>query len=311
MSKTPLLDFLKVGLENTDSGLGDRSLYVGSSDVGQCPKKSFLSKTVGESHDLKQLLIFERGHVAEGIVRNGLANNPQKVKFTEQFEAIGVGEIDFIKTHIDFVVEFPQELLVIECKTFSTPLPNGNPRESWIYQVQLQLGLLKAMTGKDVRGKILAFNLNTGLAHEFDIYFNRSLFHIAVERATHLWESLKANVEPKGECGDLCSVCPFKDRCETLRGVNPHALPEDITAGLDELDTLKQYVKKEKEVKENIKAFFEASGLKKGVSKDKTVTYSTRKGRETVDILKLKEIAPDILPLVLKDGEEYGILKIN
>lgn len=45
MSKTPLLDFLKVGLENTDSGLGDRSLYVGSSDVGQCPKKSFLSKT--------------------------------------------------------------------------------------------------------------------------------------------------------------------------------------------------------------------------------------------------------------------------
>lgn len=311
MSKTPLLDFLKVGLENTDSGLGDRSLYVGSSDVGQCPKKSFLSKTVGEKHDLKQLLIFERGHVAEGIVRNGLANHPQKVKFTEQFEAIGVGEIDFIKTHIDFIVEFPQELLVIECKTFSTPLPNGSPRESWIYQVQLQLGLLKAMTGKEVRGKIVAFNLNTGDADEFDVYFNRSLFHIAVERAKHLWDALKTKNEPKGECSDLCSVCPFKDRCETLRGVNPHVLPDEISIALNRLAEIKPIIKEEKEIKENIKAFFEASGLKRGVSKDRTITYSIRKGRETVDVEKLKEVAPNILPLVLKEGDEYGTLRIN
>lgn len=309
--ETPLLDFLMVGLKNADSGLGDRSKYIGSSDIGQCPKKSYLSKLNKVEYNQKQLLIFDRGHNAELTVRKGLENHPTKLKFTEQYEAIGKDNLNFIKTHIDFVVEFPNELLIIECKTISSPLPNNNPYESWIYQVQIQLGLLKAMTGKNVRAKILAFDLNTtDRTDEFDVYFNQSLFDIAVERALYLWESLKTKVEPKAERSNLCAFCPFKDSCEALRGTNSHILPDDVGQGLAKLYEIKPLVKDEKDIKENIKAFMEATGLKKGVFEDRTVIYSIRKGKDTVDTDKLRQLYPDVYPLVLKKGEEYGVLNI-
>ncbi len=39
--------------------LGDRSLYVGASDVAQCPRKVVLSKTEPVAQDLQTLIRFE------------------------------------------------------------------------------------------------------------------------------------------------------------------------------------------------------------------------------------------------------------
>lgn len=306
-----LLDFIKNGLENTDSGLGNRSTYIGSSDIGQCPKKSFLSKTKGESYNLEQLLIFQRGHVAEGIVRNGLKNNSTaKVNFEEQVEICGLGEIDFIKTHIDFVVDFPNEKLVIECKTISSPLPNNSPRESWVYQVQSQMALLQQSTNKQVRGKIVAFNLNSGEALEFDVEFNQALFDVAKQRASHIWNSLKSNTEPDGEVSDLCAYCPFKGKCSSLRA-EAQELPKELSDAVKKLQEIKVAAKEEKSIKENIKAFMQASGMKKGVAGDYTVSVSKRKGSSKVNINVLKEDYPDIANAVIDEGLPTFALKIS
>ena len=71
-----------------------RSQYVGASDIGQCLKKSYLSKFDKEDFDFEQLLIFERGHVAEGIFIKGLENSPKKdaFTFTKQVEFVGKDE---------------------------------------------------------------------------------------------------------------------------------------------------------------------------------------------------------------------------
>ena len=46
---------------DTQKNLGDRSSYIGSSDIAGCPRMVILAKTSPENHDLKTLIRFQRG----------------------------------------------------------------------------------------------------------------------------------------------------------------------------------------------------------------------------------------------------------
>jgi CRISPR-associated exonuclease Cas4 len=306
-----LLSFLESGLKRSDSGLGDRSKYVGSSDIGHCLEKSFLSKTIGEEHDLKQLLIFERGHIAEGIVRNGLLNHEAKPKFYEQVETKGFNkETAFIKTHIDFVVEFPNEIIVVECKSISSPLPDNQPRESWIYQVQLQLGLLRHTAKKQCnRGKIVAFNVNSGEAHEFDVKFNEELFKVAIKRANIIWNAVKTNTAPKGEVSELCGYCSFKTQCQTLKK-GAIEMPKEIEIIAKRVKEYAQMEKKIKADKENLKAFMEAANTRKAVGDNVVLSYIERKGAEKISKVELLEKYPEVANNVTYTADAYSYVKI-
>lgn len=304
------LNFLEIGLKNTDSGLGDRSKYIGSSDIGQCPKKSYFSKTIGEDHNLKQLLIFERGHVAEGIVRNGLINNPSKVSFEEQVEVSGsTPSTKYIKTHIDFVVEFPNEYVVVECKTISSSLPGSTPRESWVYQVQLQLGLLQQKSKKKVRGLIVAFDLNSGDAFEFDVEFNEILYNIAIQRADKLWQAVQSQEEPKGEVGDLCAFCAFSQHCNTLQS-NGIKMPKEVEAIALRVKELLSVEKEIKANKQNLKAFMEAANCNKAIGKSITLSMINRKGTQKISLDELKKKYPEIVDALTVDSGGYSYVKI-
>lgn len=259
-----LLSFLETGLQKTDSGLGDRSKYVGASDIGHCLEKAYLSKTLGETHLLKQQIIFQRGHIGEEIIRNGLLNTTETINFREQVEAKGIEEINsFIASHIDFVIDFPNEHVVVECKTISSALPDNQPRQSWIYQVQLQIGLLRATTDKKCdRGKIIAMNLNTGEAHEFDVVFNELLYNVAIQRANILWEAVQTKTAPKGEVSDLCGFCSFRTQCQTLKR-GAVELPEEVEAIAQRVKEHAAIEKSIKADKQNLKAFLEATGAKR------------------------------------------------
>jgi len=305
-----LLKFLEDGLRNTDSGLGDRSKYIGSSDIGQCPKKAYLSKINKETHELKQLLIFERGHVAEGIVRNGLINNPSKVLFKEQVEIAGLtSKTEFIKTHIDFVVNFPKEDVVIECKTISSALPNDIPRESWLYQVNLQLGLMQQKGLKKVRGLIIAFNLNSGEALEFDVPFNKGIYDVAIKRANRLWKSVQLQEEPEGEISDLCGFCSFSKQCNTLRK-NGSKMPKEVESIALRIKKLSSTEKMIKADKANLKAFLEAAGIKKAIGENITLTMIDRKGAPRVSLNELEKKYPEIINNVTVDSQGYSYIKV-
>ena len=309
MSNSKFFDFLEHGLRNTDSGLGDRSKYIGSSDIGQCMKKSYLSKTVGEAHDLKQLIIFQRGHLAEGIVRDGLANNPKKITFQEQVAVKGYGEWPFVQSHIDFLVNFPNEDVVVECKSISSPLPDDKPRLSWIYQVQLQIKLAQLKTGRHTRGIIVAINVNTGDRLAFDIEPSELILNAALKRASKLWDALQSKCEPDGELSDLCTYCSFKTQCSTLLK-NGETLPDEVNAMVERLKEISPLEKEAAALKENIKAFLEAANIKKGIGKRYSIMMSERSGRESVSIEHLKANYPEIANIVIKPGAPFKQLKV-
>lgn len=302
------LQFLFKSLRENQHHLGDRSTYVGASDVGQCLKRAYLGKVQGEEHDDKQLLIFKRGHVSEGIIKEVLENG--NISYEEQKRLRGRGDLSFLEVGPDFLVHFPKECVVIECKTISSPLPNNAPRESWILQVQLQMHLAFLEYQRPIRGIIIALNINTGIAQEFHIQPNATLLDVALTRAKRLWKAMQEREEPQGEISDLCAYCPFKGSCETLRE-GAEALPSEIIQMALRLKELSATEKEVKEIKENLKAYMEAAKIKKALAGELTLSLVSYKGRESVDTKKLKESFPDIAMQVTKVGEGYSTLKVS
>jgi CRISPR-associated exonuclease Cas4 len=317
--KRPFLAFLLDGLKSVDNGLGDRRSYVGASDIGGCLKKAYLSKretkatieaieTKEETQtelSLEQMIVMQRGHIAEGIVNSAL--KAKGLSYKSQVEIVGKNELSFIKAHLDFIVENGKEIVAIECKSITSSITS--PYDSWVYQIQLQLGLLKATTAKSVRGVIAAINVSDGSATEFAVSFNEPLFYAAVARAKQLWASMNTNVEPEGECGALCSYCPFKGQCQTLRS-GASELPEEMALKVNRLKALSGREKEIKSLKDEIKSYLEAANVKKATAGPYTVSVVYCKGKPSIDTEKLKELAgEDVLAECVSEGDSYSYLK--
>lgn len=310
-STTPFYDLIEEGLRNTDSGLGERSTYVGASDIGQCLKKSYLSKFDKEDFDFEQLLIFERGHVAEGIFIKGLENSPKKdaFSFKKQLEFVGKDEWSFIRTHLDLHVSFPREDVAVEGKTFRTELPDGKPRLSWLYQNHIQMWLASESTGRKTRGIIAAIDLNTAKRHEFSVTFSEILLHQAQERALKLWNAMQTRTEPEGEVSDLCAYCPYKNSCSTLLK-NGENLPEEVDSMLIRLKELSASEKEAKALRENIKAFMEAANIRKGIGTKHNAIMYENDGKRSISLESLKANYPDVANAVSKTGKPYMALRV-
>lgn len=284
----------------------DRSDFIGASDIGQCMKKSYLSKVQGEEFSFEQYMIFERGHLAENIVKKGLVANG--IPFGSQESIRLKGKNDFIKLHPDFIAQYLQYAIVHEVKSISSPLPNGKPRESWVLQNQLQLlGVTKEYDCHAI-GNITTINLNSGELLEFQIEPDELLQEAAISRAKKLWDSVQTKTEPEGEVSDLCAFCSFKGQCQTLRN-RGEELPIEIVQMAKEI---KGYSRKEKEIKamkDNIKAYFEAAGIEKGIADDITLTVCSY-GKDTSVAKKLKYENPELYENLAVRSETITALNI-
>lgn len=308
------MSYIVEGLkQSSNEHLGNRSAlkgddwYVGGSDVGQCLKKSYFTKTLQEVvHNDKQQLIFSRGKAFEALVEEGLRNNPQKLDYTREAEEVYKNNEVNIKSHIDFVVHFPKEDLVIELKTISTEVEE--PYESWVMQVQMGMGLLRKSGKKCNRAKIIALNMNTGEHSEFDIAFSQALFEAALKRAKELYIAVENRVEPKGEQNHLCSFCPFKGQCETLRreAIN---LPKDIAVMAKKAKALLKGEKEAKEIKRNLMAYLQAARTRKGVADDVTLSIRTV-NKKAVPVAKLKELIDEDTLKSLEEDSSFSYLQV-
>lgn len=65
--------FLDTLSEESVKSLGDRSLYIGSSDIGSCPRRVFLTKTQPNAHSIEQGIVFQRGHLAESATSSPIS----------------------------------------------------------------------------------------------------------------------------------------------------------------------------------------------------------------------------------------------
>jgi len=208
-----LHEILYQGLVHTDFGdLGDRSTYVGASDVGGCPRKVVLSKLEEPHYDLATLIRFARGHLAEHLLIAAFKESPHLPKWSYQIEVVHRSEP--FKAHVDFVFETRQVLADMEVKTVSK-IPK-EPYDSWIQQVHFQMGLLKdANPKKAIRGAVFAIDLNEGQTKIFDGFdYDSKLYEGLLQKASHIRECVQnPGIEAETEKGPLCAWCQYRPGC--------------------------------------------------------------------------------------------------
>jgi len=298
--------FPQVLKADTVNTLGDRKKYVGASDIGSCLRKAYLSKTIGEEHDVKQLIVFERGHIAENIVKKMLYGVPLK----EQVEVNGKATNGYeIKAHIDFVVDFGKELVVIEVK--STSIKVDEPYESWILQMQLQMGLLHSQhKDKIIRGYVVAVNVNTGWHETFEVKPNKVLFEMAINKANILADALVKQQEPEATEQLYCSQCAFKGDCPVITKGVVEQLPEDVKEIVKKIKDLSSVEKEIKSLKSQLKEYMKATEKTRVKADDYTVSLVSVKGKKTVDTDLLKQMMPDVYNQFATVGRGYSYIKV-
>lgn len=306
-----LADFITKNLpkalaEDTAKSLGNRTKYIGASDISSCLRKSYLSKINKVEHDIAQHIVFERGHIAEEIVAKMLRGTPYKT----QVEAIGRTSNGYaIKAHIDFVVDFSKECVVIEAK--STSIPVDEPYASWLLQVQMQMGLLQnKCKGKKVRGYVIAIDVNTGWYRTFEIKQNKALFDIAMANANTLANALVSKQEPEATVELYCSKCSFKGNCPAITKMTANALPIEVTELVEKIASRTAVEKEIKSLKKQLQDFMEATNIKIAKSGDHTVSLISNKGKKSVDTDLLKQVAPDVYAQVEYYDNGYSYLKV-
>ena len=152
-----LLEVIRQGLEvcgesATKNMLGDRSGYIGVSDLAQfvqCPRKAILSKYGEIKRSIQELVTLQRGHWFETGIKDcfkGLGMN-----FFHQLEISHKTKSGEIKAHLDFTIVWEKPypaVRILEIK--STDRLPETPCESHLFQTQAQVNFLHRFWGKPV-----------------------------------------------------------------------------------------------------------------------------------------------------------------
>lgn len=307
-------NYKRKSAEKTIAELGHRNFvdgnkgYLGITDIlpSGCDEKTILSKTTKVEHDLEQLIVFGRGHLGEDMV----ADMFDGLKYKRQVEVLAKTRqgID-IKGHIDFVLEDKKQMVVVEVKTTSSEI--DAPYESWIFQVQAQIGFLKRKyPNKIIRGYVFAINMNNGWHKAFLVEFNELLFDMVLAKADELAQHIIDKTIPKGEAQLYCSKCSFKGICKTLNGANSQELPADVKEVVKKIVSLASLEKEIRELKSQLKDYMVATETTKAKADDNIVSLINVKGKRTVDVDLLKNMMPDIYTQFVVNDPGYCFIKV-
>lgn len=286
-------------LKQSSDELGDRSSYIGASDIGSCERKAVLSKLQPQDNPLEKLMVFIRGHLGETIVAEVM--EAAGYKYSTQ-ETLVHPDYPFIKAHLDFMFRAGNKVRALEIKTVSN-IPS-EPYQTWVDQVTYQLGLLRLNYPEaDIKGLVLAINLNTGELQEYEIEENPAYFNILVEKAQTLFNKIeqKTTENLETEVALLCAFCPFKDSCPEFTG-DEQNVSEDLKRDVEqykELSKQEKSIKKEKDAIKDELINIIGSGVLKFDGNKVTVKETTR---TSVDSKKLKKEFSEVYQQVIKES---------
>ncbi len=236
--------------KETAESLGDRSDYVGASDIGKCFRQAVLSKLYPVRHSLETLVQFKMGHLIETILMECF--DQAKIKYKTQFEAV-YPDNPHIKCHIDFLFhnQSMSKIGILECK--STKAIPDEPYETWVNQVQFQIGLVKQrFPNADVYGKIIVIDRATGDIKLFDqqFRFNMLVFNALIEKGKRILKAVENKVTDDLETSEsfLCGYCAFKNNCPRFTG-DETTVPDDLKAAVEKY---KQLSEKKRDIADQI-----------------------------------------------------------
>lgn len=278
----------KFAKQQTKNTLGDRSKYIGASDIGGCPYKTVMSKRNPPEISLEQELIFFRGHISEEFVARGLVGTHLVPQVEIESEISGFP----LKAHIDFMTKGKKGDVIIEVKSTSAPL--YEPYESWVMQVTFQMGLVLEKTGKLPDAYVIALDVNTGWIEEFKIEFDDAIFEVCLSKAQHIIDALEGRCEPKAIVQYYCGSCPFKMQCPK-QGKFAEDLPTALYEDLEFIKASKVMAKEAKRRESRVKEYMVNMGIE-ALKEETTQSVVTVKEMQStrVNSNKLKELYPEI-----------------
>jgi CRISPR-associated exonuclease Cas4 len=250
IKNTLLTSLRKLAQQHTKETLGDRSDYLGASEIGYCPRKVILEKINPTEHDLTALLRFERGHMAEEIIAKvftaaGFTN------FEQQVEILVDGDVP-IKAHIDFVFTSETHKIKSVLEVKSTSKIPDDPYGSWESQIYLQMGALaEKYPDHKIRGAVIALDLANGEVAFYNGYNPQDMIFAGLKRkAEAIWSHYQAmrngkDVELATEPDLLCGFCNHLITC-------PRFEAEDVPHLASIVDELRQLQQSEQQLKDKI-----------------------------------------------------------
>ena len=295
--------------KDTENSLGDRSRYIGASDISGCLRSSYLSKVAKKEDDISQLLTFERGHQFENIVRKFLYGET----FKEQVEIKNAKTSNGfpLKPHLDFVIydKERKKATIVEAKSTKNTI---ELYESYVLQIQIQMGLLQEQCGDKWTVNGLIFVISTESEYGiFPVEQNKTLFDMAMQRADVLADAIKKGIEPEAEIQAYCSMCPFKGDCKAVsKGVDKQ-LPFNIKSSIWKLKTLQKAEKEIKNIKETVKSFMETTNTFVAKCDDTTVSLCKNSGdKYSLDVNRLRVEEPEMYAKYRKESQGSSWLRI-
>jgi hypothetical protein len=258
---------LRHGVQRTQAALGDRSAYIGMSDIGKaadCLRAAVANKISAHTESsLEKQLLLHRGHWFESGIAEAFRFTEQPLLYQLEIttEHNGVP----IKGHLDFVFIGPKgEIRIVELKSCEH-LPETAYAS---YEMQLfgQLGLLESLWNTPsfalhegeapmsfpalvkrefnvtlpkqpvISGHILCVSMSD--AEVFGPYEpNGILFAAALGLAGQVWSAMHGTRNGEMTLNDLpvatgfnplCDWCSWNDDCPRFTGVQAPELEEDL-----------------------------------------------------------------------------------
>lgn len=290
--------------QNNSQHLGDRTEYIGASDIAGCPRKAVMSRLRPKPHSFATLLRFAWGHAAQALFRDIFVAGGMKPgeNFEEEAE-LSHPDNPRIKCHIDFLFKSNQRLHVVEKKA-TKHLPN-TAYDSWVNQIHVQMGLLKLhpmAQGKQIGGSILATeplprdseeNDQPGYKEYNSFEPDDLVFAHMMKKGEHILACIDGKEKPDVEPGPLCGSCAYSGDCPSRTGDQKNIPSEILEAAQEHEQLRKQKNEIEKKLDGLKEIITDFTGRKfSGETNGTALVVTTVSGREFVDLSVLKNKYP-------------------
>jgi hypothetical protein len=248
----------------------DRIHTVGASDVGQCERKVYWTKNLGDPDygaPVDDDYVDSYGAKLRGTVMENVFWAPGlKAAFGERLLFAGEDQKTFVSGYLSatpdgMIAQLTMEERVlilrsadeegvgtevmVECKTYDPRTNLADPKTENVFQTHVQMGLVRELTQYKPTHSILSYTdaswWNEG--KEFVIAFDASIYANAKKRAERIMTATSAEqLQPEGWIGGGrdCEYCPFTRPCGVERRRVPDAaalaaLPADLVAEVTKL----------------------------------------------------------------------------
>lgn len=310
--------------------LTDRSQTVGASEVGQCARRVFFAKNE-DDHAARVVRDDDYedrwGAKVRGTVYETFWWEPAlRARFGDKLLFAGADQRTlsdgFLSATPDaLIVDLPADVLahlgvpdiggdciLVECKTADPRTKLDGPKPEHVFQVQVQLGLVRAKTNHKPAYALITYS-DTSFwddVREFPVAFDPAVYAVAQARAARIMTALSVqDIRPEGHIagGRECDYCPYTTQCGQAKASRvPEAaaeLDEESAAAIARLARRAKELKLEaaaseaeaKQLEHDIRDLLTAAGTRKAAFEGVSVSWSPVKGRPSFDMKGIREAA--------------------